>query len=1484
MFVPRLSSAVLILSLVLTTGLAHAIVEPSDAVEGQTRLPFLWQVQEPTDLAAARAELDEGWQRFLAEEGGRWWLRTDARTGRPSLIQGSGLPWIPGKGNDLTWEALGHQGTPDRDVIRALLETKARELLASHPDLFRLPAGIDWKVDADASVGLDDGRTWQLSLKAHRGEVPVERAGLVFRLSHGNLVQLGSAFVADELSLVDVTPELAPTQAFDLAFHRATGLLLPYGPQLELPEIRDVVETGRLHLVPVADDPRKHDGRFGEGLSYRLTYEVIFRLETGHETWTAEVDARTGEIVALFDGNHYACPPSAIPQGRVTGGVFLGPIEEVSETVRGMPETVVEHGGTLVTDLNGLFPSTPGTPSETGLNGFYFDMNCVDCVNPPQVFARNPNGGNLFLGFGGNDEVGNGTSTPAERNCYYHLALVRQLAGKHLDDADTGGFLTTPLPANVNIDSNCNAFFDGGSVNFYRAGGGCNNTGTIADVMQHEWGHGIDRATGNAGDGARGEGLSDVVAWLSTHDSNLGPYFNVGVAAGIRNADEAVFGLVTLGNLLDVCPGGTGPAGGQVHCEGVIFSQTFWRMKNSLIAKYGEVGGWHAAERLFFQSLPISDTYIPDQMTSVYDAVVLIDDDNGDLADGVPNGDEINEAFLHHEIASMVLATDSGECAPPTAPPITLVDAMNADTGLWQVQVSWTDVPGAVEYLLVRNDSDGVGADIPVARFAPPATSYLDDNITDGVDYRYRIIVLDAGGCTSINDDSATVSVGALPNLAYESYVADDFVGFGNGNGVPEPGEVLDLTVGVVNASAALATGVSGTLSSTHPGVRILTDTASYDDLDPFTSGTSLAPFVVELDPGLVSCGDIVTFEVQLDATDACSDAFFSFTVGQQTGYTFHASDDMEVLSGWTVDPDGTDDATEGIWEWGDPHPTNRNNQPADDHTPHPGTQAWITGNVEGAGQNDADVDGGCTTLQSPVYDMGGRSGTELVYWLWYNTRQTPDDMLLVEITNDGGMTWSTLDTHDGNGDERQWLERRLDLDTILGEPADMVAMKVHACDVGDDSRVEVLIDDFVIRSPVWTCEAAAPRPRLDMTATTTRDDPMSGAAGNDNGLIDPGESVKVTVDVENTGNADATTVTGLLTVVSAPPGTVVSDPDGLWPDVGPGMSATTGGDLPEHFEITLPEDGSCGETVELRLDVTYDGPADSYSFTSFFEVFVGLEMQVPIFFDDLEVAANFASRSNCTMPPDCNDEDDWQQGIPGGLSPFDPTTAWSGESIWGNDLSGFRDGDFWDGNYAPNIDNYLEARPQNCAGFSNVHLSFRRWLSVLAGDRARILVNGTVVWSNADAEIIDTEWVEQVIDISAIADDNPAVSVRFELAADDSGEAGGWNLDDVSIFQRDLTCETYCTAAAAPAPAGPVLRAGADFGLDRVQWDFTGLILDPGEAYVLRRGTNPAALDVLLTPDDHVDPTWTDTGLTEPLYFYLLSRVNCAGESLRSP
>lgn len=143
--------------------------------------------------------------------------------------------------------------------------------------------------------------------------------------------------------------------------------------------------------------------------------------------------------------------------------------------------------------------------------------------------------------------------------------------------------------------------------------------------------------------------------------------------------------------------------------------------------------------------------------------------------------------------------------------------------------------------------------------------------------------------------------------------------------------------------------------------------------------------------------------------------------------------------------------------------------------------------------------------------------------------------------------------------------------------------------------------------------------------------------------------------------------------------------------------------------------------------------------------------------------------------------QDDWQRGMPAGKVE-DPGSAFSGNQCWGNDLgpSGFN------GSYASNVNNYLESPSIDCSGQTGVKLRFARWLTVEEGqyDHAEIRVNGQVVWENPfNGNIIDNTWSIQDIDVSAIADNQAAVDVRFSLESDAGLEFGGWNLDDFELY-----------------------------------------------------------------------------------------------------
>lgn len=142
--------------------------------------------------------------------------------------------------------------------------------------------------------------------------------------------------------------------------------------------------------------------------------------------------------------------------------------------------------------------------------------------------------------------------------------------------------------------------------------------------------------------------------------------------------------------------------------------------------------------------------------------------------------------------------------------------------------------------------------------------------------------------------------------------------------------------------------------------------------------------------------------------------------------------------------------------------------------------------------------------------------------------------------------------------------------------------------------------------------------------------------------------------------------------------------------------------------------------------------------------------------------------------------QDDWMHDQPNGAA-GDPSSAFSGTRVWGNDLAPSG----WNGYYSNDVSNWLESPAFNMTGQSNVFLSLQRHLSVEEEqfDQAIIRVNGNEVWRNpAGVNLVDSGWTQQTIDISSIADDNPSVTLRFELITDGGVVFGGWNIDDVEL------------------------------------------------------------------------------------------------------
>ncbi|MFT7669098.1 MAG: choice-of-anchor B domain-containing protein [Planctomycetota bacterium] len=176
-------------------------------------------------------------------------------------------------------------------------------------------------------------------------------------------------------------------------------------------------------------------------------------------------------------------------------------------------------------------------------------------------------------------------------------------------------------------------------------------------------------------------------------------------------------------------------------------------------------------------------------------------------------------------------------------------------------------------------------------------------------------------------------------------------------------------------------------------------------------------------------------------------------------------ADDMETDGGWVVGiPEDT--AHNGIWTRGVPLPAL--GVPDEDHTVL-GDTCWLTGAT-------TDVDGGFTTLTSPVFDIEGWSDPQMDFWLWFqrNGITSVTDAVRVEI-NTGNGTWNLIERIEGSGDliRGSWWHKLYHLNQWI-VPTANVQVRFRVRDSDFDTSVEAGLDDFKIREGLCACTTSS--------------------------------------------------------------------------------------------------------------------------------------------------------------------------------------------------------------------------------------------------------------------------------------------------------------------------------------------------------------------------------------------------------------------------
>ncbi len=221
-------------------------------------------------------------------------------------------------------------------------------------------------------------------------------------------------------------------------------------------------------------------------------------------------------------------------------------------------------------------------------------------------------------------------------------------------------------------------------------------------------------------------------------------------------------------------------------------------------------------------------------------------------------------------------------------------------------------------------------------------------------------------------------------------------------------------------------------------------------------------------------------------------------------------------------------------------------------------------------------------------------------------------------------------------------------------------------------------------------------------------------------------------------------------------------------------------------YQAALPA-MDCGSSIEFYTSVeeAYTVQRKYYPEPDEPRIAITVTDEVVVFEDDFETDKGWTLSGGL-----------WERGIPLGLGGEelqypapDPTEGCNGVSVMGYNLSGDYE------NSLP--ETYVTSPVFDCSEMQNIHLRFCRWLAVEAPayDHARVQVsnNGTAwttLWENP-ATIAEFYWNEIDYDISAIANNQPNVYLRWTMGPTDGGLVyAGWNIDDVQVVS--LACETY--------------------------------------------------------------------------------------------
>lgn len=557
---------------IVTLALCAATLTPALAVQPPEGV---WLGREPVRVRVADAPM----QSML-----------DSQPAWRAFLAADGVGW------DVRWDQITR--TPHRmwgpglnlGSIRdqADVERAALAFVDGHAGLLGLGAAIPTVRTATYSAALD---AWYVDIDTRFSGMPVWRGGITLRFSHGLLVMVGA----------DTYPDVPFVGALTLSADQAIAQFETMGPA---PRAEHTHASAAPELLP-------------EVVAGRATLRVVWHVQSRTRSpvgrWHGFVDADTGALITFYNDVRFV-------DGAVSAEVDARVGDGTLEVLPLRYASVKDDAGTTVTDDNGLWSAAGTTDPVLTLDGPR--LRIVDRLGKASPVLT---GGEQTL------TASDVNQSQAALSSFSFVQRVQDYARTIAPDVS---WVTARVITNVNIDDTCNAWWDG-SLNFLSEGGGCANTGRLADVVFHEWGHGFHYYSVLTGafDGSLSEGAADTMSMLMTDDNHLAPgFFLDGHTASLRDLDNTAH-----------WPEDYVAGDAYVHENGLIFGGSMWDTRQALEANYGGVEGKAIFGRIFAGLLKGGP-----MIEEAYDEAVFADDDDANLGNGTPHQCELVEGFGKH--------------------------------------------------------------------------------------------------------------------------------------------------------------------------------------------------------------------------------------------------------------------------------------------------------------------------------------------------------------------------------------------------------------------------------------------------------------------------------------------------------------------------------------------------------------------------------------------------------------------------------------------------------------------------------------------------------------------------------------------------------------------------------------------------------------------------------------------------------------------